>query len=69
VRCGIRDSGGPKRVSGNARVDPSGDRVELHVAPRVLQLTQGLTRLQQAQPDGSRLLVFQDAWWWKRRHG
>ncbi len=65
----ISDSGGPMQVSGNMRADLIGYRIELHVAARDPQLAQGLTRLGQAQPDGGRLLMLQDAWWWKRRHG
>jgi hypothetical protein len=65
----IRDSGGSMQVSGTVKADLIGYRIELHIAPRDPQLAQGLTRLGQAQPDGGRLLILQDAWWWKRRHG
>ena len=65
----IRDSGGPMQVAGHVKADLIGYRIELHIAARDPQLADGLTRLGQAQPDGSRLLVLQDAWWWKRRHG
>ena len=64
----IRDSGGPMQVSGNVRADLIGYRIELHIAARDPRLALGLMRLGQAQPDGGRLLVLQDAWWWKRRH-
>jgi len=65
----LRDSGGPMQVSGNVKADPIGYRIESRMPPRGPRLAQGLARLGQAQPDGSRLLVLQDAWWWKRRHG
>ena len=65
----IHDSGGSMQVAGTVKADVVGYRIELHIAPRDPQLAQGLTRLGQAQPDGSRLLILQDAWWWKRRHG
>ena len=65
----IHDNGGQMQVSGNIKADLIGYRIELLIAARDPQLAQGLTRLGQAQPDGGRLLVLQDAWWWKRRHG
>jgi hypothetical protein len=65
----IRDSGGPMQVAGTVQADLIGYRIELRIAPRDPQLAQGLIRLGQAQPDGSRLLILQDGWWWKRRHG
>ncbi len=68
VRGRIHDSGGPMQVAGALKADAIGYRIELRIAPRDAQLAEGLTRLGQAQPDGSRLLILQDAWWWKRRH-
>jgi len=65
----ISDSGGPMQVTGSVKADLIGYRIELHIAARDPRLAQGLTRLGQAQPDGGRLLILQDAWWWKRRHG
>ncbi len=65
----IHDTGGSMQVAGNMSADAIGYRIELHFVPRDPQLAQGLTRLGQAQPDGSRLLILHDAWWWKRRHG
>ncbi len=69
VLAGIRDNGGPMQVVGNVKADLIGYRIELRFAARDPRLAEGLARLGQAQPDGSRLLVLQDAWWWKRRHG
>ncbi len=65
----LRDSGGPMQVTGSVKADVVGYRIEMHLAPRDPQLAPGLARLGQAQPDGSRLLVLADIWWWKRRHG
>ncbi len=64
----IHDVGGAMQVAGNMSADAIGFRIELHFVPRDPQLAQGLTRLGRAQPDGSRLLILQDAWWWKRQH-
>ncbi len=65
----IRDSGGPMQVAGNVTADLIGYTVALHFTARDPRLAEGLHRLGQAQPDGSRLLIVQDAWWWKRKHG
>ncbi|MEO8743307.1 MAG: type II secretion system protein N [Lysobacteraceae bacterium] len=65
----ISDNGGPMQVDGDVRTDLIGYRIALRMKARDPQLAQGLTRLGQSQPDGGRLLVLQDAWWWKRKHG
>ena len=65
----ISDSGGPMQVDGDVKADLIGYRIALRIKARDPRLAQGLTRLGQSQPDGGRLLVLQDAWWWKRKHG
>ena len=68
VSGSIADEGGPVHVAGTLRADPIGYRLVLRLAARDPRLAAGLGRLGEAQPDGSRLLVLQDGWWWKRRH-
>jgi hypothetical protein len=62
----IRDLGGPVRVAGTLRMNLVGYRIDMEASPRDPLLAASLSKLGEPLADGSRRLLLQAVWWWRR---
>jgi hypothetical protein len=62
----IRDLGGPVRVTGSLRMNLVGYRIDMEASARDPLLAASLSKFGDPLADGSRRLLLQAVWWWRK---